>query len=83
MLTINELIDKKNNWFSKYNCQLFGLAKKNINSTKSFIGSINTVFANYGLKITIQKYSKRCSAKITSFLFYTLKIDANFMELII
>lgn len=73
----------KTTWFNKYNCQLFGLSKKKINTVKSFMGTVNTIFDNYGVKIINTRIVKFINKKSVAEKFYKFTVDANFINFIL
>jgi len=73
-----KIISNLLSWFTKYNCLLFGISKKNITTIKSFLGAINSIFNNYGIKINyLQKRIYEDRIKISK-TYYTFVLDKNF-----
>jgi hypothetical protein len=70
-----------NGWFSKYNCQIFGLSKKKIDSIKSFLGALNTVLNNYGIVIKNEQKNIRVADKRYNENFYRLMLDDNYSSI--
>jgi len=68
----------KISWFSKYNCQLFGLSKKKIDSIRSFMGTINSIFDDYGIKIIYTQKKVRISTSFLNTNNYVIVINDNF-----
>jgi hypothetical protein len=90
---INELILGENKFFTKYNCELFGLSKKSFKtekkdgkeiiteeSIKSFLGSINTVINNYGveLKVNQKKIRNKETQELKNANYYYIHINKDF-----
>ncbi len=79
-----KLINNKNYkkyFFTKNNKLLFDIDLSHFYSIKKFLGAVNTILGNFGLKIRSKQYSIRVNGNVVNNNFYMLCLNELFIDL--
>jgi hypothetical protein len=77
--TMEKLSKDMSGWFTKYNFQLFELSKKKIDTIKAFMGTLNSIFNNFGIDFIVVRKTTREKNKYNIKCFYNLIYDSKYI----